>query len=184
MRVGVIGCASRLFKSIDEAGIEVVAYGIDSGEISTLDSSAVARVGSYQSFWDALEHPRIYVLDIGIGGSIDRVIDEAYPFMEPGDIVLDPERQLLVRHAPALSPHASSVALLSRHRLDSNAPVASRLSSPATARGSIWRCRRLRRWAAPAAGAAGRRRRPRPISCRWSTRQRAMPRCRRGTRRR
>ena len=41
------------------------------------------------SYFEELEHPRFFLLDLPFGEHIDRIIDEAYVVMEPGDVVLD-----------------------------------------------------------------------------------------------
>jgi hypothetical protein len=53
------------------------------------NAGAAATVGNYQAFFEALEHPRVFLLDLEPGPDVDAVIDEAYASMEPGDVVVD-----------------------------------------------------------------------------------------------
>jgi 3-hydroxyisobutyrate dehydrogenase-like beta-hydroxyacid dehydrogenase len=75
VRAGIIGRADRLAPRLTAAGLE----------------PAVARPGtsSYQELADLLDHPRLFLLDLDPGAEVDRLVDEAYTAMEPGDVVVD-----------------------------------------------------------------------------------------------
>ena len=81
-----------------------------------LERPGVTRVERYDAFFGLLEHPRLFLLDLPLGRAIDRAIDAAYVFMEPGDVVLDPSGSYwgdTLRRYPA---HAPPLAVLRRSR--------------------------------------------------------------------
>jgi len=89
VRVGIIGNESGLARRLGDAGVAVVAHGV---EAVGRDPAGLVHVDRYGDFFAQLEHPRLFLLDLPPGHAIDRTIDEAYVVMEPGDIVLDPSR--------------------------------------------------------------------------------------------
>ncbi|HEX6012808.1 MAG TPA: NAD(P)-binding domain-containing protein [Geminicoccaceae bacterium] len=90
MRAGLIGNQQGLARQLSAAGVSVVVHPAGTTDAAGLGGSDVTLVDRYDSFFGELEHPRLFVLDLPLGGAIDRAIDEAYVFMEPGDAVLDP----------------------------------------------------------------------------------------------
>jgi 6-phosphogluconate dehydrogenase (decarboxylating) len=86
LRVGLFGNHTGLAQRLTAAGVGVVVIGGDDASLSGLGICCIDRL---DGFFDALEHPRCFVLDLPVGGEVDRVIDEAYVVMEPGDVVLD-----------------------------------------------------------------------------------------------
>ena len=88
MRVGVIGRADRLIPRLKAAGIEAVAHAAAT-TVSNAAAGSIETVADYRAFFDALDHPRVFLLDLEPGPGVDAVIDEAYAFMEPGDVVVD-----------------------------------------------------------------------------------------------
>ena len=90
MRLGVLGCASNWHERLLSAGFDVVGYGRDDSETQAFAQTSTECVEKIVDFWDALEHPRLYFLDIEIGAGFDQFIDDVYQYMEPGDILLDP----------------------------------------------------------------------------------------------
>lgn len=50
----------------------------------------MASVDSLDAYFEALEHPRRFFLDLPAGPEVDGMIDRCYVIMEPGDVVLDP----------------------------------------------------------------------------------------------
>lgn len=90
MRIGLIGNHGELAESLTAAGLEIVSHPADVGGGDSLERPGVIRVERYDAFRDLLDHPRLYLLDLPLGAAVDRAIDAAYLFMEPGDVVLDP----------------------------------------------------------------------------------------------
>jgi 6-phosphogluconate dehydrogenase (decarboxylating) len=87
VRVGVIGRADRLVPRLRAGGIEPVVH--TPATLGQNTGIAAVTVGDYQAFLEALEHPRVFLLDLEPGPGVDAVIDEAYASMEPGDVVVD-----------------------------------------------------------------------------------------------
>lgn len=85
MRIGIFGHHSGLADRLARAGLEPVAC----AEVDDL-SRGVASVDRLEGYFDALEHPRRFILDLPAGAEVDRIIDRCYVVMEPGDVVLDP----------------------------------------------------------------------------------------------
>jgi 6-phosphogluconate dehydrogenase len=75
---------------LTDAGLEIVAHPIDAQDVDSLSRADVTQIERYDAFIDLLEHPRLFLLDLPLGAALDRAIDAAYMFMEPGDVVLDP----------------------------------------------------------------------------------------------
>ena len=90
MRAGLIGNHQGLARQLSAAGVAVVVHPAGASDAAKLAGDGVKVVDRYESFFGELEHPRLFVLDLPLGDAIDRAIDEAYVFMEPGDAVLDP----------------------------------------------------------------------------------------------
>lgn len=81
-RVGLIGAAAGWGGVAREAGLTVVgrrADGVPSEQ----------AIEAWDGFVSRLDHPRRILLDLAAGPEIDAVLDEAYPFLEPGDVVID-----------------------------------------------------------------------------------------------
>ena len=85
MRAGVIGRADRLVPRMLAAGLEPVVHAGAQGA----PAGAATTVAEYAGFFDALEHQRLFLLDLDPGPDVDRLVDEFYVVMEPGDVVLD-----------------------------------------------------------------------------------------------
>jgi 6-phosphogluconate dehydrogenase (decarboxylating) len=90
VRAGLIGNHQGLARQLSAAGVAVVVHPAGTAGAAGLDGGDVTVIDRYESFFGELEHPRLFVLDLPLGDAIDRAIDEAYVFMEPGDAVLDP----------------------------------------------------------------------------------------------
>jgi 6-phosphogluconate dehydrogenase len=90
VRIGLIGNHHGFAERLGEAGIDVVAHPAGTANRAGLDAAGVRLVDRYDAFFAEIEHPRVFLLDLPLGAAIDRVIDEAYVTMEPGDVVLDP----------------------------------------------------------------------------------------------
>jgi 6-phosphogluconate dehydrogenase len=84
LRIGVIGHDGALAAAALAAGLEVVAV---RGAGAPADSLLVP---DHAGFREAIEDPRIFLLDLAPGAEIDAVIDDVYVHMEPGDLVIDP----------------------------------------------------------------------------------------------
>ncbi len=85
MRAGIIGRADRLAVGLAGSGLEAVVHAAAVGAANL----SLPVVDDYAGFAAALEHPRIILLDAEPGPEIDRLIDEAYTSLEPGDVVAD-----------------------------------------------------------------------------------------------
>ena len=81
MRIGVFGNHAGLAHRLNAAGVALV--GMDAP-----DGGPVQRIGKLEDFFETLEHPRLFVLDLPSGSDVDRVIDSSYVVMEPGDVVI------------------------------------------------------------------------------------------------
>lgn len=90
MRIGIIGGATGLAARAAAAGLEPVARVADAAEAERLRRDGIATIAEYVEFFEALEHPRLFVLDLPIGAAVDATLDEAYVVMEPSDVVIDP----------------------------------------------------------------------------------------------
>lgn len=90
MRVGVLGNQHGLARQLRSAGVAPVVHPAGNADAARLRDEGLACVEDYRAFLVELEHPRLFLLDLPLGQAIDRVIDEAYVVMEPGDVVLDP----------------------------------------------------------------------------------------------
>jgi 6-phosphogluconate dehydrogenase (decarboxylating) len=85
VRSGVIGRADRVVPRMLAAGLEPVVHAGAQGA----PAGAATAVAEYAGFFDALEHQRLFLLDLDPGPDVDRLVDESYVVMEPGDVVLD-----------------------------------------------------------------------------------------------
>jgi hypothetical protein len=81
VRVGVIGRADRLVPRLRAGGIEPVVH--TPATLGQNTGVATVTVGDYQAFFEALEHPRVFLLDLEPGPGVDAVIDEAYASWSP-----------------------------------------------------------------------------------------------------
>lgn len=90
MRIGLIGNQAGYARQLVECGFEPIVHVAGTFNPAGIEHPAVQRIDQFVEFFEALEHPRIFLLDLPLGQPIDHVIDEAYVVMEPGDVVLDP----------------------------------------------------------------------------------------------
>ena len=90
MKIGLIGEAGSVATSLIDSGLALVARPTSDSARTVFAAAEATVIDDYAAFWDHLEHPRLFVLDMPIGGTIDQIIDEAYQVMEPGDVVVDP----------------------------------------------------------------------------------------------
>ena len=85
MRVGMLGHHSGLAGRLARAGLEPVAcIALDGAQ------DGIASVDTLEGYFEALEHPRRFFLDLPAGPEVDQMIDRCYVVMEPGDVVVDP----------------------------------------------------------------------------------------------
>jgi len=89
VRVGLIGNQHGLARSLGEAGLDLVVHPAATANRNGLDHPRVQPVEEYAALSGALEHPRLILLDLPVGPTIDAAVDAAYLTMEPGDVVLD-----------------------------------------------------------------------------------------------
>lgn len=90
MRIGLIGNQTGSARQLVESGFEPIFHAAGTVNSDGLEHPALHEVERFAEFFEALDHPRHFLLDLPLGQSIDRIIDEAYVVMEPGDVVLDP----------------------------------------------------------------------------------------------
>jgi 6-phosphogluconate dehydrogenase (decarboxylating) len=84
VRAGVIGRVDRLAPWLMRSGLAAVVHAAADRE-----AFSALRVDAYEGFFEALEHPRVFLLDLEPGPAVDQLIDESYTSMEPGDVVVD-----------------------------------------------------------------------------------------------
>lgn len=89
LRVGVIGCHQGIARTLAGVGLEVVAHAAGTPGREGLDHARTEVVDGFAGLSERLTPPRLFVLDLPTGDVVDRVVDEAYLTMEPGDVVLD-----------------------------------------------------------------------------------------------
>lgn len=90
MRIGLIGNQHGMAHVLGQAGFDIVCHTAETRNRHGLDGSHVEVVDDHAAFFERLEHPRRFVLDLPVGSMIDATIDTAYVVMEPGDVVVDP----------------------------------------------------------------------------------------------
>ncbi len=87
MRLAVIGTEAGLAGRAHAAGLETLLHplGADRDEVP----AGVRCLDDYAQLREALEDPRLILLDLPLGTIVDTVIDQAYLHLEPGDVVID-----------------------------------------------------------------------------------------------
>lgn len=89
MEIAVIGGAQRWAAAAQLAGLRTLARPLDDGEALAMAGQGIETVDDWAAFFERLEFPRLYLLDLASGPVVDEVIDAAYVTMEPGDLVVD-----------------------------------------------------------------------------------------------
>lgn len=89
MKIGIIGAAQGLWRMARDGGLDPLVRPTSPAEAALLAAAQVATAADDTAFLEALEHPRLHVLDLAPGAGVDAVIDAAYVTMEPGDVVID-----------------------------------------------------------------------------------------------
>jgi 6-phosphogluconate dehydrogenase len=89
LKVGVLGAATGVALRARNVGVEPITFTTDKGERNRLVEHGIALVEATAEFFEILEHPRIHLLDLQPGETIDALIDTAYVTMEPGDVLVD-----------------------------------------------------------------------------------------------
>ncbi len=90
MKLAIIGDATGFADRAAKTGIEVVALATTGAEREALLARGHRLLETWTEFFEALEPPRRYLLDLPPGARVDAVIDEGSQVMEPGDVVIDP----------------------------------------------------------------------------------------------
>ena len=85
--VGLVGNAQGVGERLLAAGLDVVAREDVPGDPPCPSGARI--VEGERSFFDELEFPRRIVLDLDPGPLVDDVIEAVYPWLEPGDVVVD-----------------------------------------------------------------------------------------------
>jgi 6-phosphogluconate dehydrogenase len=86
MKVGLFGNHAGVAELLDGLGVDVLMAS-SSGPVPHLQR--LRSIGRLEDFFLELEHHRLFLLDLPPGPDVDRVIDESYVVMEPGDVVID-----------------------------------------------------------------------------------------------
>jgi 6-phosphogluconate dehydrogenase len=87
LSVGLVGDAQGIGTGLVRAGLDVVARSDLPGDPQP--PAGAREVSGERSFFEALEFPRCIVLDLLPGTLIDEVVETIYPWLEPGDVVVD-----------------------------------------------------------------------------------------------
>ncbi len=90
MKLAIIGDATGLADRAAAAGLTVLAFATTEAERENLAARGHRLVAGWRDFLEAMEPPRVHLLDLPLGETVDRVIDEGSQAMEPGDVVVDP----------------------------------------------------------------------------------------------
>lgn len=89
MEIAVIGGVQGWAVTARSLGFRTLAKPLDDGEAILMDERGVETVADYPAFFERLDFPRLYLLDLPCGAVVDEVVDSAYVTMEPGDLVVD-----------------------------------------------------------------------------------------------
>lgn len=85
--LGLVGDAHGIGARLVQAGLHVVARSDLPGDPQP--PAGARLVAGEKGFFEALEFPRRVVLDLAPGPLVDEVIEAIYPWLEPGDVVID-----------------------------------------------------------------------------------------------
>jgi 6-phosphogluconate dehydrogenase len=92
VKLGLIGLGKMgysLGQNMLEHGHEVVATDLNQEAIQSLERLGAKGAKSLQDVIDQLEAPRVLWLMIPAGAAIDRIIEDALPRLEEGDIIIE-----------------------------------------------------------------------------------------------
>ena len=87
LAAGLVGNVNGVGARLVQAGIDVAAR-VDLPGAPGLPQGARDIAGD-RAFFETLEFPRRIVLDVAPGALVDEVLEAVYPWLEPGDVVLD-----------------------------------------------------------------------------------------------
>ena len=87
LAAGLVGNAHGIGAMLVQAGLDLVARTDLPGEPAV--PSGARTVFGDRAFFETLSFPRRIVLDLAPGSVVDDVLDAIYPWLEPGDVVLD-----------------------------------------------------------------------------------------------
>ncbi len=90
VKLAIIGDATGIADRAAAAGLEVLCFPTSHREGEALEGRGHRLVEAWTDFFEALEAPRIHLLDLPLGERLDAVIDEGSAVMEPGDVLVDP----------------------------------------------------------------------------------------------
>jgi 6-phosphogluconate dehydrogenase len=94
-RIGIVGIGTmgrNLALNIADKGFSVIGYDKDLNKVNLLNQQSnpfVKAVSSLREFVHSLEKPRIILILVPAGSSVDEVIQNLLPFLNPGDILVD-----------------------------------------------------------------------------------------------
>ena len=90
MKIALIGYERELGRQILDSEIEVAGWTNREDQHSQMQRDSISLVDDPREFWDLMDPPRLYVLDLLLGTQFDETLDEVSQYMEPGDIAIDP----------------------------------------------------------------------------------------------
>ncbi|HEX2961948.1 MAG: NADP-dependent phosphogluconate dehydrogenase [Bacteroidota bacterium] len=94
--IGMIGLGTmgrNLVLNIGDKGFSAVGYDKDFNKLKLLEKEAKDRkilaAKSLEEFFGMLKKPRAFMMLVPAGAAVDAIIEEALPYMEKGDIIID-----------------------------------------------------------------------------------------------
>lgn len=90
MQLAIVGRNSGWALRARSAGLDVVGFAAEAGDRAAFAADGVRCVAAWTDFFELLAPPRIYLLDLPLGETVERVLEEGSTVMEPGDVVVDP----------------------------------------------------------------------------------------------
>ncbi|MCU7495437.1 MAG: NADP-dependent phosphogluconate dehydrogenase [Ignavibacteria bacterium] len=94
--IGMIGLGTmgrNLVLNIGDKGFSAAGYDKDFNKLQLLEKEAgerkITAAKSLEEFFSMLKKPRAFIMLVPAGSAVDAIIEEALPYMEKGDIIID-----------------------------------------------------------------------------------------------
>lgn len=94
--IGMIGLGTmgrNLVLNIGDKGFSAAGYDKDFNKLKLLEKEAgkrkISAAKSLEEFFRMLKKPRTFMMLVPAGAAVDAIIEEALPFLEKGDIIID-----------------------------------------------------------------------------------------------